>query len=197
MSSKYVVGMVLAGGAGRRLSPDKGRHLVGGIPIIDRVLAALTPVVDDIIIVGHGPPPPGLRLLADEQPGAGPLAAIYTGMSAAPADVYLVVAWDMPFLTSDLLRYLLGAGQGFDAAVPVVGGQEQPLCAAYGRSCLAAIGEAVAAGQRRVISFFSEVQVRRITEAELKACGAPEVLLFNVNTAQELAAAEQMVGDSE
>ncbi len=197
MSAKHVVGMVLAGGAGRRLSPDKGQRLVGGVPITERVLAALTPVADETIIVGSALAPEGIRLVADEQPGAGPLAAIHTGMKAAPADVYLVVACDMPFITSDLLRHLLVAGDGFDAVVPVVGGRDEPLCAAYGRSCLPAIVEALETGQSRVASFFSKVRLRKLAEEELAQFGWPEVVFFNVNTLQELSVAQQMAQETD
>ncbi len=197
MSAKHVIGMVLAGGAGRRLSSDKGRRLVGGVAIIDRVLAALIPVTDETIVVGSALALEDVRVVADDQPGAGPLAAICTGMKAAPADVYLVVACDMPFITSDLLRHLLVAGDGFDAVVPVVGGRDQPLCAAYGRSCLPAIIEALAAGESRVASFFSKMRLCRLPEEELAQFGSPEVLFFNVNTPEELSLAQQMAAQSE
>ncbi len=194
MNAESVVGLVLAGGAGRRLNKHKGLQLVGGIPIAERVLAALTPVADEVVLVGDAAVPGGLRQIADEQPGAGPLAAIHTGMAAATADIYLVVAWDMPFVTTALFRHLLAAAVDSDAVVPVVGGQQHPLCAAYRRGCLPAISDAMAAGECRVISFFSEIRVRELQDDDLVQLGALDMLLFNVNTLEDLAQAERIAG---
>ncbi len=192
MSEADIVGLVLAGGQGRRLRREKGWHEVGGIPMIERVLDAVAAVVGEVVVVGGERAPAGARFVADDSPGAGPLAAIYTGMKAASADVYLVVACDMPFITSELLRHLLVASRGFDAVVPVIGGRDQPLCAAYTCACLPAIVEALAAGGTRVADFFPKVRVCRLDEAEVEQFGPPEVLFFNVNTPEQLARAEQI-----
>ncbi len=160
--------------------------------MISRLLAALVPVADETIIVGGPQAPAGVRLVPDEKTDGGPLAAIHTGMKAARADVYLVVACDMPFITTGLLGYLLSATCDFDAVIPVVGERDQPLCAAYSRACLPAIAQALAAGSARVADFFPKVRLRRVSEAQLVAFGSPDVLFFNVNSSRELALAQQM-----
>lgn len=195
MMERRVAGLLLAGGAGRRLGCDKAECLVGGHSLLDRALSALRPVADELIIVGGEHVRPDTRHVADERPGAGPLAAICTGMEAAAAGVYLVVACDMPFLNPGLLRGLLDACEGCDVVVPVVGGQDHPLCAAYARTCLAAIREALQAGERKMSSFFGQVLVRRIRRVEIARYGSPEMLLMNVNTPEDLAHAEQMVAE--
>ena len=192
MSDAAIVGLVLAGGQSRRLRREKSWRKVGGVPMIERVLAAVAAVVGEVIVVGGERAPAGARLVADDSPGAGPLAAIYTGMKAASADVYLVAACDMPFVTSELLRHLLVASRGFDAVVPVVGGRDQPLCAAYTHACLPAIVEALATGGGRVADFFPKVRLRRLDEAAVEQFGPPEVLFFNVNTPEELTRAQQI-----
>ncbi len=192
MSAFDVVGLVVAGGQGRRLRREKGWHEVGGIPMIERVRAALTAVADEVVVVGGERAPAGVHLVADDRPGAGPLAAICTGMNTALADLYLVVACDMPFVNRELLRHLVVASRGFDVVVPVVGGRDQPLCAADACACLPAIVEALAAGDARVADLFPRVRVRRLDETELGQFGPPEVLFFNVNTPEELARAEQI-----
>ncbi len=192
MTGEYAIGLVLAGGSSRRLGQEKGSMSVGGRPMLSRVFDAVTPVVDEMILVGGPAAPTGIRLAPDDEPGAGPLAAIRTGMQAALAELYLVVACDMPFVNSELLRHLLVSARDFDAAVPFVAGRDQTLCAVYSRSCLSAIVEALAAGHRRVADFFPAVSVCRLEEAELTRFGPPEVLFFNVNTPEQLVLAEQM-----
>jgi molybdenum cofactor guanylyltransferase len=53
-----VAGIVLAGGAGRRMGGlDKALVRVGGVALLDRVLAAARPVCDRLVVVGPAPPP--------------------------------------------------------------------------------------------------------------------------------------------
>jgi len=158
------------------------------------------PVVDQVLVVGGSQAPEGTQLVPDEDPGAGPPAAIATGMQAAAADLYLVASCDIPLVTSDLLQYLVDSAGDGDAVVPVVAAGREPLCAVYARRCLPAIKRALASGRRRVDSFYGDVQVRWIGETELAQFGPPERLLFNVNTPDDLAQAQQMIasrkGDS-
>ncbi len=192
MSDQRTVGLILAGSHSRRLGPDKCWLAVGGVPMIVRVCQAVARVVDDILVVGGDRGPSGIDLVADERAMAGPLAAIATGMHKVPADAYLVVSCDVPFVSSELLACLVDALVGADAVVPVVSGRDQPLCAAYSSACLAAIEQALARGQRRVDSFFEQVGLRRIPEKELRQFGSPDRLLLNVNTPEDLARARQL-----
>lgn len=200
MSEQHVIGLILAGGGSRRVKPDKCWQQVDGIPMIVRVLRAVAPVVDQTLVVGGSQAPKGTQLVPDEDPGAGPLAAIATGMRAAPAHLYLVASCDIPLVTSELLQYLVDNAGGGDAVVPVVAAGQEPLCAVYARHCLPAIKRALASGRHRVDSFYEDVQVRWVGETELSQFGSPERLFFNVNTPDDLAQVQQMIasrkGDS-
>ncbi len=193
MSKPHTIGLILSGGESRRVQPDKCWQQVDGIPMIVRVLRAVAPVVDETIVVGGSQAPDGTQLVPDEDPGAGPLAAIATGMRTAPADLYLVVSCDIPLVTSELLQYLVDNAGGGDAVVPVVAAGREPLCAVYARRCLPAINRALASGRRRADSFYGNVQVRWVSEIELAQFGPPERLFFNVNTPDALAQAQQMI----
>ena len=192
MNEQHIVGLILAGGESSRLN-DKCWRQVSGVPMVVRISQALAPVVGETLIIGGTRAPTGTRLVPDEQPGAGPLAAISAGMGAARADVYLVTSCDIPLVTSELLQYLVDAAGGVDAVIPSVAGRDEPLCAVYARRCLSAINQALSSGRRRVDSFFADVQVRRITAAELARFGSPERPFFNVNTPDDLAQAQQMI----
>ena len=176
------------------MQPDKCWQQVDGIPMIARVVRAVAPVVDETLVVGGSRAPNGIQLVPDEDPGVGPLAAIATGMRAAPADLYLVASCDIPLVTSELLQYLVDNAGGGDAVVPVVAAGREPLCAVYARCCLPAIKRVLASGRRRVDSFYGDVQVRWVGETELSQFGSPERLFFNVNTPDDLAQVQQMIG---
>src|SRR5262245_40152266 len=126
---------ILAGGRARRLGgQDKSALIVDGVRLLDRQIAVLRPLTDTILLVGYpGPAPASCIAVADPRPGTGPLGAIPTALSAAPTERVLILATDLPFLTTAFLSFLAKADENADAVVPVSGGRWQPLCAIYHR----------------------------------------------------------------
>jgi molybdopterin-guanine dinucleotide biosynthesis protein A len=173
----------------------KGLERVAGERIIDRVAAALRPVTDDLLLVANDPAAAGwldgTRVQPDIVPNAGGLGGIHAALHAARAPV-LIVAWDMPFVPSALLARLRALGEGADVAVPESGSRRgvEPLCAFYAPSCLPAIEQSLADGDRRVIGFHERVRVARLPADEVSAFGDPALLFMNVNTPDDLARAE-------
>jgi len=110
------------------------------------------------------------------------------------ADLNLMLAVDMPFVSSELLAFLFAAAEdeGNDAivTVPRTRGGFQPLCAIYRRDFSLASDQALRAGKYKVDAAFSGVAVRVIEEDELTAAGFSERSFFNVNTPQDRLAAE-------
>lgn len=183
-----VTGVVLAGGQATRFGGQpKGLELVRGTRIIDRVVAALGPVTDDLLLVANDPGAstwlPGIRTVADVRPGAGSLGGIYSALVHAGTPV-IVVAWDMPFVTSSVLARL-----GGDADVVVYESRSprgvEPLCAYYRPSCVGPIAAQIDRGDLRVVGFFDQMRVAR-----LPAPADPDMTFMNVNTPSDLALAE-------
>jgi molybdenum cofactor guanylyltransferase len=188
--------IVLAGGAGTRLGGvNKALVEVGGRRVVDRLLAALRPLGGDIVLVnndGSLAGIPGTRVVPDAEPGAGPLMGLYSGLQAVTTPLAVAVACDLPFVSTDLLRGLLALAEGYDAVVPVLGEQPEPLHAVYRAACAPAIQNALAQGRKRVNSFFDDVRVRYVREDELRAWD-PELRSFlNVNRPDDLARARAL-----
>jgi molybdopterin-guanine dinucleotide biosynthesis protein A len=108
---------VLAGGLARRMGGgDKARVTIGGVTILQRVLACLKPQCSGVIVNANGDPArfadTGLPVVADSVPDfAGPLAGILAGLDWAAANVpatewLLSVPGDCPFLPKDLAERL-------------------------------------------------------------------------------------------
>src|SRR5262249_18357368 len=112
---------ILAGGHARRLDGvNKGTLVVGREAIIDRQLETLREISREIFVGGRqddGWTSRGLRVVADEIPGAGPLGGIYTAIVRSPADRTLIVACDMPFLSSAVL-HRMDAVEDTDLVIP-------------------------------------------------------------------------------
>jgi molybdopterin-guanine dinucleotide biosynthesis protein A len=191
-----VTGVIIAGGQSTRYGGlPKGLELVRGVRIVDRVRAALEPVVDDLLLIANDPAAdswlPGVRLEHDVLRDVGSIAGIHAALVHAGSPV-LVVAWDMPFVPTGLLRALRDTGRDADAAVPESDSRRglEPLCAYYAPACVPAIERRIAAGDRRVIAFYDDVTVARLRAEDVARFGDPALLFMNVNTPEERILAE-------
>lgn len=141
----HTAGLLLTGGAGRRLGQDKAR-----LPTAARLAQVLQDALDGPVYeIGAGAT--GLPCI-DDQPRQGPLAAL----ALAPAGDAVVLACDLPNVSVELVRRL-AARPG--TAVPVVDGRAQPLCARYSSEALAVATGLVAAGERRMGALLDAVEV--------------------------------------
>ena len=192
-------GIVLAGGAASRFAgKPKGLERVGGERILDRVLLAVQQATGEpAVLVANAPDArswrPGLEVARDVRAGCGSLGGIYTAVAAGPGPV-LVVAWDMPFVTADLLQALVRGSDGYDAFLPESSGRRglEPLCAVYGPACETAIRSRLDHEDFRAVGFHEDVRVGTLPLEQVAKFGDPETLFFNVNTAEDLARAEEL-----
>jgi len=196
VTATRVTGVVLAGGLSTRYGGlPKGLERVRGVRIIDRVRAALEPVVDTLLLIGNDDRAsewlPDVPCAGDVLRDVGSVAGIHAALVHAGTPV-LVVAWDMPFVPSGLLRTLRDAGRDSDAAVPESDSRRglEPLCAYYSPACTGAIERRIAAGDRRVIAFYDDVRVARVPAEVVSQFGDPALLFMNVNTPEERVRAE-------
>ena len=189
-------GVILGGGKSRRMGQDKLWLKVGDATLLDRAHDALASRCKEIVVVGEGGyAPAGARRIPDLRPGEGPLAGIEAGLLAARYRPVFVAAGDMPFLTGDLIGYLLGLlSERVSAVVPVFGDGSHPLCAAYGREVRPAVSAALDGGARSARELLEGLPgVRHVGEGELRQFGDPSILLANVNSPEDLARARAML----
>jgi molybdenum cofactor guanylyltransferase len=196
-----LTGVILAGGLASRYGEQaKGLLTVGGERIIDRVAASLRAVTAELLLIANDPTAeswlPGVRTAPDVRPGLGSLGGIYSGLVLA-GGAALVVAWDMPFVSKELLRELArlaASGQPPpDVVVPESNSHRglEPLCAYYGPACVGAIARQLDAGDLRVIGLYDAVRVVRVPVETVRSMGDPDVLFHNVNTPADLELAER------
>ncbi len=188
------MGFVLAGGKSSRMgmNTDKAFLDFRGQTLIERALAVMGTVCDSVTIVGD--PAKFAKygsVVADIFPGCGPLAGIHAALVHSPAELNLMLAVDMPFVSRELLAFLFAAAES-DAiiTVPRTSRGFQPLCAIYRRDFSTAAEQALRAGKYKVDAAFSGVSVQVIEENELAAAGFSEQSFFNVNTPQDRLMAE-------
>ncbi len=181
--------MVLAGGESRRMGANKALlELSSGETLIQRVLNTMRPLSDDVMIVSNTPELYAhldARQISDEFVGAGPLAGLHAGLQAIRHDWAFAVACDMPLVDHRLVRFMAVLTEGYDAVVPWVEGELEPLHALYSQRCLPAIASHLEAGHRRMISFLGDVHVRRVEAAEIALFDPAGRSFFNANTPED------------
>jgi len=192
-------GAIIAGGQASRFGGrPKGLEEVGGVRILDRLVATFEAAFSSPpLLIANAPDAatwhPGLRVVADVRPGMGSLGGIYTAIVAAPAPVVLA-AWDMPFVSVSLLQALADGLRNADACLPESDGPRgvEPLCAGYGPACGPAIAASLEAGDLRAVGFHDRIKVGILSTTRVRAFGDPAALFFNVNTADDLAEADRL-----
>lgn len=178
-----MIGVVLAGGAGRRIGGGKPGRMLAGRPLASYPAAALAEVCERVAIVAKPgsalPQLPGVEQWDDEpaEPQH-PLTGIVHALDRAAGEEILVCAADMPFVTPEAMRELVKAG---GTAVATADGVLQPVLALYQPEALALLRQAEEdAPLTRAVETLDPIHVR-----------LPAKLLQNVNTPEELAAAER------
>ncbi len=190
---------VLAGGAASRFGGRaKGLELVGGARILDRVVDAVREATgDNPLLVANAADAkgwyPGLETVSDTLPNCGSLGGIYTAVTVAEGPV-LVVAWDMPFVSTDLLRALVDGAEGYDAFLPESGGPlgVEPLCAVYGPACGEPIRASIEGEDLRTTTFHNAVRAGSLPLDTVTGFGNPDLLFFNINEPDHVQVAESM-----
>jgi molybdopterin-guanine dinucleotide biosynthesis protein A len=191
--------VIQAGGESRRMGRDKGLLPFLGRTLIERILANLSPLADEWIVVTNHPERYrflNLPLVSDVYPGRGALGGVYTALQFASQPLVAVVACDMPFANADLFSAevdILRKDTGVDAAIPQNLQGLEPFHAVYRReTCLPAAKAALDGGLWRVDSWYSQVSLRLLPVTEVQKYD-PDLLAFqNINTPDDLLHAEQV-----
>ncbi|MFY0636250.1 MAG: molybdenum cofactor guanylyltransferase MobA [Vannielia sp.] len=194
-----VVGVILAGGQARRMGGgDKGLLELGGVPLLQRVVQRLAPQVEAVCLNANGDAARfdgyGLPVVADPVEGfAGPLAGVLAGMRWAQAEGashVVSVAADTPFFPRDLAERLIAGAAGSSpvlAAVREAGRvRRQPTFGLWPVALADDLEAALGEGLRKVVHWTERHDGREVVFGSSDA-------FFNVNTPEDLAAAELML----
>ena len=203
-----LVGVVLAGGEGRRMGEGvkKPLRLLGGKPMVAHVVERLRPQVMDLVVVANDPDPAfrrlGVPVIPDppdiqraakrEGRRLGPLAGILAGMEWAlkhhpHAGWILTAPADVPFLPLDLTVRLCGHMHVPEPDVLVIrhGRHREPSLGVWSVKLVDDLRRAILEEGMRRVGQFGE----RHVQAELAWPGDPAPFA-NVNTPEDLEAAE-------
>ena len=181
---------------------DKALLMLGGETLIARAVARATPQVSELIINANGDPARfaqfGLPVIADRVAGfQGPLAGVLAGLdwvrANRPKAKWLAsFASDCPFFPTDTVEKLTATAEAESAqvAVAATGERHHPVFAVWSTS-LPVTSESVLSGQdsRKMDDF-----IARFRNVRVPFASGPIDPFFNINTPDDLARAEAMLG---
>jgi molybdenum cofactor guanylyltransferase len=185
------IGVVLAGGLGRRIGGSKAVVELRGAPLISYPLAAMTAVLDEVAIIAKPdtelPSLPGVSIWIEPPGRRHPLIGIVHALGLAGGRPVVVCASDFPFVTPRLIERLARTDpRGAPALVAACGEDIQPLLACY---------QPRAAELLRAALAHEDIPLRDAVSAlgpRLLQVDDPEAL-FNVNAPDDLLLAAAML----
>ena len=193
-----VTAFVLAGGKSTRMGTDKALVMFGGRTLLDRALDTVRRISRDAFIAGD----PGkysvfARCIPDIFPQCGPLGAIHAALISSLTEFNLMLAVDLPFVTTELLQFLIDRARDSataDVTVPRADHGLQPLCAVYRRDFVLSAERALKASRYKIDLLFDPVSTQVIEEDALRAAGFSPQMFRNLNTPDDLAEAKEKAG---
>ncbi|MBI4412450.1 MAG: molybdenum cofactor biosynthesis protein MoaE [Deltaproteobacteria bacterium] len=185
---KYIA-VILAGGQSKRFGNDKLFALFKGRTLVEILLSTLKSCGFDVVIsgpknkFGHL----GVPIIGDEHPFDGPLSALSSVWKKTTADRILVVAGDMPFISSSVIGELWEKNRMADVTLLCGASGPSPLPGVYSRETQKTIIQLLKEGRRDLFSLLDRGFLVEIIDKNKFAPGNEgEQALVNINTANDL-----------
>lgn len=197
----HITGVVLGGGASRRMGRDKRGIHWDGEAFLDRVCWLMHSLFDEVLVVtaqedydcSHLP----VRLVIDKIPQKGSLGGLYTGLIEAKHSLVFVVACDMPFLIRESIERLC-LEEPSDVLVVKLSTGLQPLHARYSKRCSLVVEQMIEEGDLKIQNLFvrTDINVKVIDEKFFDDIDPSRLSFNNINTPADLEFARKRFSQS-
>jgi molybdopterin-guanine dinucleotide biosynthesis protein A len=184
------IGVVLAGGEGRRFGTPKGDVVLGESTLADRAARALKPLCGSVVVSiakGGTSSAAGYATVEDRGVRRGPLGGLAAAFASTGGADLLVLACDYPAVGSSFLRSLIAAAEGGeDLVFPVdPSGRDHPLVGLWRRSAEAVVTAALEHDNFKVQAILPDLKVKRLPSQVFPNFDLRRVL-SNVNWPEDL-----------
>lgn len=144
--------IILAGGKSSRMGEDKGLMNLNDKPMIQYVIDAAKPLVDDIMIISNQKAYKNFGYLVYEDiiKNQGPLAGIMTGLHYSKTQKNLVLSCDVPFVSEEMIKELINHCQDADVVISKKNNQTHQLIGIYDKSCFPLFKNELENDQRKI-----------------------------------------------
>lgn len=182
-----ITGIILAGGKSSRMDYfPKGLLKVNNKHLIELSKEALEKVTDDVIIISNEDHYNflGCPVYGDLIKDIGPLGGLISGLTYSTSEINLVTTCDMPFVTNDIFKFLIDNSIGYEAVIPSIHQEIQPLCALYKKNVVNILTELQ---QRNILKMKEVIKILNANKIEItkERFYSPEIFC-NINTIEDL-----------
>lgn len=200
--------IVLAGGFSSRFGQDKGVLSLADKPLIKHVIDVIDPLVDEVVVVTNSRErivkysrvvASDVQFVIDVCKARSPLIGALTGFGCANGRYSLLVPFDTPFVSREIVSLLFKLGQGKAAVIPRwPNGYIEPLHAVYQtKLALEAAESAVAEGRLQVRALIEKLRgVRYVSTMIIQQLDQELLTFFNINTPEDLSKAMALAKQS-
>lgn len=132
-----ITAIILAGGKSSRMGSDKGLLCLNGTPMISHIIYVLEEMKLPIIIISNNIEYNqfGYPVYEDIIKEKGPAGGILTGLSNSTTETNLVISCDSPFISAELLNFLLKNHDTNTITFPKHNDKIHPLIGVYSKNC--------------------------------------------------------------
>ncbi len=180
--------VILAGGKSSRMGTNKAFLELKGKTFIELQIELLREMFDEIFISANTPSEYeylNLPVFKDIYPDKGPLGGIYTSLINSSSFHTFMLACDMPFVESGLIKHLKDLTKEYDVVIPKSEKGLEPLHAFYSKKCIDPIKRELDENNLRIISFFPHVNVKIVELNSLPPSDSFKNSIKNLNTRDE------------
>lgn len=182
--------IILAGGDSRRMGQDKAMLEFSGQPLIQAAIDTMQRLFAVTLLSVRQPRPEiDLPQVCDMQADGGPLTGLVSTLAQITTPWAFVMGCDMPFVSPALVEQMEAHRGQYQAVVPVVDGQLQPLAAFYSSNCVAIMRASLALGDKSLLGALKLLHVCYVDEAELLRTDPQLLSFFDLDTPQDVAIA--------
>jgi len=181
--------LILAGGENKRLPITKGFLEINSKKILESNIELLNGIFDRVIISTNNPELYfylGVPMVGDVFEHRGPMTGILSVLSIPEVSALFVTACDMPFIESELIKYIVDKWSGRrDAIVPIFDNKPQPLLGIYSKTIAQNMEQSIKNGERSLRKFLRRIDVLYIEEKDVRAIDPEGRSFVNINTMED------------
>jgi len=193
-----ISGVILAGGAGKRFNGIiKPRILIDGKTIISRIIATISEIFDEIIIVTNSPEGfsefSNCKVISDQLLNKGPLAGIHSALKVSEKEALFVFAGDMPLLDKEFIIRQINYYNinNCKVLIPRINNYIEPLHGIYKKTLFRILEDYLIVNHDYAVrEFLKKVNVRYM---QLEESEKTRSAFLNINSPYDVSVAEKLL----
>jgi len=137
------------------------------------------------------------KVIVDHIPGKAAIGGVYTGLVEAKDYLSVVVACDMPMISTKLVKYMIDSVGKYDAVAIKIGDYIEPMHAIYTKNCINIIKNMIDSDRLSLHNIFDKVNARFVMKEEIEQYDPEYLCTFNINTQDDMKKIEKILINNE